>query len=77
LGVDPLIKGVVVRKIKPGSSADRAGIRVNDVITEIDDTPITSVASFSKAIKQIKKGDTAIVVVQRGERSVILEMSVD
>lgn len=77
LGVDPSIKGVVVRKVQPGSAADRAGIRVNDVITEIDDTPITSVASFSKAVKQIKKGDTAIVVVQRGERSVIIEMPVD
>ncbi len=77
LGVDPSIKGVVVRKVQPGSAADRAGIRVNDVITEIDDTPITSVASFSKAVKQIKKGDTVIVVVQRGERSVIIEMSVD
>jgi serine protease Do len=77
LGVDQSVKGVVVRKVDPGSAADRAGIEVNDVITEIDDMAITSVASFSKAEKQLKKGDTAIVVVQRGERSVIVEMPID
>lgn len=77
LGVDDNLKGVVVRKVEPGSPAYRAGIRPNDVILEIDDTPVTSIASFDKAKKQIKVGDTAIVVVQRGDRSVILEMRVE
>ncbi len=77
LGVDSSVKGVVVRKVDPGSAADRAGIKVGDVITEIDDTAVTSVASFSKAERQLKKGDTAIVVVQRGDRSVIVEMPVN
>jgi len=77
IGVDPSVKGVVVRRVDPGSAADRAGIKTGDVITEIDDTPVTSVASFSKAEKQLKKGETAIVVVQRRERSVIIEMPID
>ena len=77
IGVDPAIEGVVVRKVEPGSAADRAGIRSKDVIMEIDDTAIISVASFTKAVKQLKSGDTAIVVVQRGDRSVILEMALD
>ncbi|MCL5102747.1 MAG: Do family serine endopeptidase [Armatimonadetes bacterium] len=77
LGVDEDIKGVVVRTVEPGSAGDRAGIKHGDVITEIEDTPITSVASFSKATKALKSGDTAIVVVQRGTRSVILEMPID
>ncbi|MCX8052819.1 MAG: Do family serine endopeptidase [Armatimonadetes bacterium] len=77
LNVDENLKGVVVRKVEPGSSADRAGIRPNDVITEIEGTPITSVASFSKAIAKLKSGDTALVVVQRGERSAIIELRID
>lgn len=77
LGIDEDIKGVVVRNVEPGSSADRAGIKQGDVITEIDDNPVTSVASFSKATKAIKSGDTAIVVVQRGSRSLIVEMPMD
>lgn len=76
LGVEN-IEGVVVRSITPGSAADRAGIRSKDIITEIDETPITSVASFAKAVKGLKSGDTAIVVVQRQQRSVIIEMPID
>ena len=77
LNIDETVKGVVVRKVEAGSAADRAGIQRNDVITEIDGAPVTSVASFSKAISKLKPGDTAIVVVQRGERNVIIELRID
>lgn len=77
LDIDSSIQGVVVRSVKPGSPAGRAGIQPKDVIMEIDNTAITSVATFSKVTKQLKKGDTAIVVVWRGNRSLILEMPID
>ena len=77
LGIDSSIQGVVVRSVESGSAGDRAGIRVKDVIMEIDNTPVTSVATFSKVTGQLKSGDTAIVVVQRGDRSVILEMPIE
>lgn len=77
LGLDESVKGVVVRSVESGSAAERAGIRAKDVITEMDDTPITSVAGFSKAAIKLKSGDTSIIVVQRGERSVIVEMPID
>lgn len=77
LGIDPDVSGVVVRSVTAGSAADRAGIRVKDVIIEIDNTAVTSVATFSKAVKQLKSGDTAIVVIQRGDRTQILEMRID
>jgi serine protease Do len=77
LNIDPSIKGVVVRKVDAGSAADRAGIEKGDVITEIDGEAITSVASFSKAVGKLKKGETAVVVVQREERSAIIEMPID
>ena len=47
------------------------------MITEIDEAPVTSVASFSKAVGKLKPGDTSVLVVQRGERSVIIEMRID
>ncbi|MCE5313420.1 MAG: Do family serine endopeptidase [Armatimonadota bacterium] len=77
IGVDKDIQGVVVRKVESGSAAERAGLRAKDVIMEIDNTPITSVATFSKAVEKLQSGDTAVIVAQRGERSVIIEMSID
>lgn len=77
LGIPAETKGVVVRSVEAGTPASRAGIQEKDVITEIDDQPITSVASYSKAVRKLKSGDTAIVVIQRGEESRILEMPID
>jgi len=77
LGIDEKVKGVVVTKVEPGSAADRAGLRTKDVITEVDDSPVTSVASFTKAVRSLKSGQTAVVVVVRGNRSVIVEMPID
>lgn len=77
LGVGTDVQGVVVTAVKAGSPGDRAGIQPKDIIVEIDNNPVTSVATFSKAAKQLKKGETAIVVVQRGNRTTILEMPMD
>lgn len=77
LGIDKDIEGVVVRKVEPGSPAENAGLAPKDVITEIDNDPITSVASFAKAVSKLKSGDTSIIVAQRGERSLIIEMTLD
>jgi serine protease Do len=77
LGVDDGIKGVVVRAVESGSPGDRAGIKQGDVITEVDDLPVISVASFDKAIKSLKSGETAIVVVYREGSSMILEMQME
>ncbi|MCX6345733.1 MAG: Do family serine endopeptidase [Armatimonadetes bacterium] len=77
LGIDEKIKGVVVRAVEAGSPGDRAGIEQGDVITEIDDLPVISVASFDKAIKAQKSGETAMVVVYREGSSMILEMQME
>ncbi|MCE5200008.1 MAG: Do family serine endopeptidase [Armatimonadota bacterium] len=77
LGIGDGVQGVVVRKVDPGSAADHAGIQPKDVITEVDNTPVTSVATFSKAMSKLGSGDTALVVVQRGDRSVIVELQLD
>ena len=71
------IKGVVVRSVNQSGPAATSGIRQGDVITEINNIPITSVASYTKAINALKAGDTVIVVVQRQDRSSIIELRLD
>jgi len=50
--------GVVVRKVSPGSAAADAGLRVGDVITLIDTTPIKSMKTFEQAIEGLKDGSS-------------------
>jgi serine protease Do len=46
-GVDPSLKGVMVGgEVVTGSPADKAGLKTGDVITEFNDTPIASMATF-------------------------------
>ena len=48
--------GVVVRRVESGSIAAESGLRVDDVITLIDTSPIQSVETFERAVDTLKDG---------------------
>ena len=60
-------EGVVVTEIKPGSPADTAGLRKGDVILEVNRHPVKSLSAYDRVVKDIKKGQNALFLVQRGE----------
>ncbi|HEX7154695.1 MAG TPA: PDZ domain-containing protein [Thermoanaerobaculia bacterium] len=53
--------GVLVSSVEDGSPADKAGIRVGDVITAIDGKEIDSVWGLRTALKDKKAGDSVRV----------------
>ncbi|WP_406297845.1 trypsin-like peptidase domain-containing protein [Embleya sp. NBC_00888] len=57
--------GVGVVSVQEGGAAQAAGIRQGDVITSIDDQPITDVASLSEALGGKRPGDKATVSLVR------------
>ncbi len=57
-------QGVVVTQVEPASPGEEAGMRVGDVILEINRQPISSLNDFTKLIKKIE-GD-ALVKTPRG-----------
>ena len=59
--------GVVVSDVVEGGSADKAGIKRNDVITEIDGSPVSSYADLSKALDNKNVGDVVTVRVIRDD----------
>ncbi len=46
LGLDPQLKGVMVKMVVPGSPADKAGLKVGDVITAFNENPVASLPAF-------------------------------
>jgi membrane-associated protease RseP (regulator of RpoE activity) len=56
---------VFVRQVTPGSPAAQAGLRPGDVITRVDNQPITSFESLTTALSQHKPGDKVQVQVRR------------
>ena len=65
LDLDSKIKGIVVTEVEPYGAASDAGIARGDVITRIEDKPITSISDYNRALKQYKKGEVIIFYFQR------------
>ena len=64
-----------VTNILPGSAADRANLRVGDVILGLDGHPIDSFASLIATLEQLRVGETASIQLQRGGDAI--ELTID
>lgn len=62
-------RGVVVGSVVPDSPAAKAGLKENDVVTEINGQRIEGVAQFRRMIREIPAGRTAQLTVWRDGRA--------
>jgi len=67
--------GVFINYVEPDSAADKAGLKMGDVITKVDDTAVKSVEDLNLAKKKYSAGDTATLEVYRPEGSVTVEIT--
>ncbi|HTZ46890.1 MAG TPA: PDZ domain-containing protein [Verrucomicrobiae bacterium] len=65
----PADRGVVLGKIVPDSPAAKAGLKPNDVVTEINGQRIEGTEQFRRMIREIPSGRTAQFAVWRDGRS--------
>ena len=63
-------RGFVVMKAESGGAADRAGIRVNDIIMGIDGELITTMKEFNRIKDRHKAGETITVSVFRDRNDI-------
>src|SRR5215467_968792 len=61
----PAERGVVVSSIVPDSPAGKAGLKENDVVTEINGQRVEGAAQFRRMIREIPAGRTAQITVWR------------
>ncbi|MFH1873903.1 MAG: DegQ family serine endoprotease [Pseudomonadota bacterium] len=66
------VAGVVVTRIEPGSSAESANIVPDDLIQEVNGVKINSMADYNNALKTVKKGKVARILIRRGDASIYL-----
>jgi len=57
------VQGAVVERVVPGSSADNAGLRRGDVITEVNRHAVHSAADVQKELASVANGQDALVLV--------------
>jgi serine protease Do len=62
-------KGALVAGVTPGDPADKAGIKAQDIIIELNGKTIEDTRDLTRLVAEIPVGDTAEVVVQRSGKT--------
>jgi serine protease Do len=73
---DPDAKDARIAKVFPNTPAEKAGLRVGDIVIEFDGKPIGEFSSLSKLVADKAPGDKAKVKVQRGEEMLEFEVTI-
>ena len=56
-------RGAIVNDVVPGSPADNAGISRGDIIMEVNRKPVKSASEAADALREVAKGQNALVLV--------------
>ena len=63
----PVDRGIVLARVIPGTAADAAGLRAEDIIVELAGEPIGNVGELSKFLIAHPPGETVEIVYFRGD----------
>ena len=61
--------GVIISQVRDGSPADDAGLKVQDIILQINRVRISSMKDFQSEIKKESQEGTILLLIKRGEMS--------
>lgn len=66
--------GVMVRDVQSGSNADRAGIQISDIITEVNGVSINSIGDINAYKAQIAVGEAMVLGIYRDGEELTIEV---
>jgi len=61
----PVREGVLITEVQRGSPAERGGLREQDIITRINDTPVGMGGDVRRVLRALKPGDSVRITVVR------------
>ena len=67
-------KGVLILEVQPGSPADSIGLEPADVIREVNQRPVNNGSDFERALRQGRRGERILLLVQRGDNAVFFAL---
>ena len=75
--IQETVQGAVIEQIASGSAAEKAGLKVGDIVTKLNDVQITSAMQLINAKNKYKAGDTVTLTVFRDNQTITLELTLD
>ncbi len=67
--------GLIVREVIPGTAAEKAGLKLNDILLEVNGEPLDSREEFIIIISSLKPGDEARILYQRDEAQLSVKVN--
>jgi serine protease Do len=68
--------GVLVREVNAGTPAQRAGLKAGDVVTKVNNTPVTTPREISGLVRTSSKRTVAFTIV-RNKKEMKLDVEVN
>ena len=72
-----MVEGAYIDTVNAGSCSEKAGLKVGDIITAINDTKVTSVTELAAAKKTYKAGETVTLKVYRQGKTIDVKVTLD
>ncbi len=69
-------KGVCIQEVMPKSPAEAAKLMPGDIITGINDIPVTSIVQLKSMLEGIEKGSSVKLTIQRQENDAYAEQTI-
>ncbi len=68
--------GLIIVNVENNSPAAEADLRSGDIILEVDRTPVKSIAAFNRKIRQYKKGNSILFLINRDGSTRFLTLTI-
>jgi serine protease Do len=70
--------GVLVRSVRKGTAAEKAGIRAGDVITKVDDSHVSQSGDITRALRNARgKKSSVVVTIVRNKKEMPITVSIE
>jgi serine protease Do len=67
-------RGVVIVRVKPGSTAEETGVREGDMIIEINRQAVSSVKTYERIASKLPKEQAVLMLLKRQGRTIYLTL---
>ena len=72
----PVTEGALVEQLVKGAGAEKAGVKVNDIVTAVDGQPVTSMTDLVGYVRLHPPGQTVELTILRAGQTVKLKVEV-
>lgn len=73
----PTARGVLLEDVTPDSSADKAGLKVGDVVVNVGGKPVINVRQFSLDLLEYKVGQSPEIAIMRGGKQLTFKVKLE